>query len=48
LPVGLGGDAEVDARFLTPEQIGRDRNEALFGEFVASLADVGVDLEQLL
>src|ERR1700730_7598605 len=27
LPVGLGGDAEVDVRLLTPEEVGRDRNE---------------------
>jgi hypothetical protein len=46
LPIGLGGDAEVDARLLTPEQVGRDRNEALFRQFVAGLADVGVHTEQ--
>src|ERR1700732_4934223 len=48
LPVGLGGDAEVDARLLTPEQIGRDRNKALFGQFVAGLADVRVPPEHLV
>jgi hypothetical protein len=42
LPVGLGVDAEIDARLLTPEQVGRDRNKALFGQLVASLADIGV------
>jgi hypothetical protein len=45
LPVGLGGDAEIDARLLTPEQVGRDRDEALFGQLVASLADIGVHPE---
>jgi hypothetical protein len=48
LPVGLGGDAKVDAGLLTPEQVWRDRNEALFRQFVAGLANVGVDSEQLL
>ena len=49
LPVGLGGDViKVDARLLTPEQIGRDREEALFRQFVAGLANVGVHPEQLL
>src|SRR4029077_52360 len=48
LPVDLGGDAEVDARLLTPEQVGRNRNIALIGQFVAGLAYVGVHTEQLL
>src|SRR5713101_3097906 len=48
LPIGLGGDAKVDTRLLTPEQVGRDRNEALFSQFVAGLTDVGVHTEQLL
>src|SRR5712664_2042739 len=48
LPVGLGGDPKVDTRLLTPEQVGRDRNQALFRQFIAGLADVGVHPEQLL
>ena len=48
LPVGLGGDAKVDTRLLTPEQVGRDRNQALFRQFIAGLANVGVHPEQLL
>ncbi len=48
LPVGLGGDTKVNARLLPPEQVGRDRKETLFCQFVAGLADVGVDPEQLL
>src|SRR6266852_8037542 len=48
LPVGLGGDIQIDARLLPPEQVWRDRKEALFRQFVAGLADVGVHSEQLL
>src|ERR1700690_1667138 len=48
LPVGFGGDVQVDARFLPPEQVWRDRKEALFRQFVAVLANVGVHTEQLL
>src|SRR6266403_5116884 len=48
LPVGLGGNIKVDARLLPPEQVWRDRKEALFRQFVAGLADVGVHSEQLL
>jgi len=48
LPVGVRVDAEVDARLLTPKQVGRDGNKSLRGEFVAGLADVGVNAEQLL
>ena len=48
LPVGLGGNAEVDVGLLAPEQVGRDRNEALFGEFVAGLADIGVHAEHFV
>src|SRR4029077_20617918 len=39
LPVGLGGNIEVDARLLPPEQVWRDRKEALLRQFVAVLAD---------
>src|SRR6266568_5534346 len=38
----------MDARLLPPEQVWRDRKEALFRQFVAGLADVGVHPEQLL
>src|SRR5271156_6839623 len=37
LPIGLGGYIKVDARFLPPEQVWRDRNEALLRQFVAGL-----------
>src|SRR5580700_8278589 len=48
LPVSLGGNIKVDARLLPPEQVWRDRNEAMFRQFVAGLANVGVHPEQLL
>src|SRR5580692_9173798 len=48
LPIGLGGDIKVDARLLPPKQVWRDRNEALFRQFVAGLADVRVYPEQFL
>src|SRR5439155_2976946 len=48
LPVGLGGDTKVDTGLLTPEQVGRDRNQALFRQFVAGLANVGVHPEHLV
>src|SRR5438445_4234649 len=38
----------MDARLLPPEQVWRDRKEALFRQFVGGLADVGVHPEQLL
>src|SRR5260370_14971762 len=48
LPVGLGGDIQVNARLLPPEQVWRNRKEALFCQLVAGLANVGVYPEQLL
>src|SRR5208282_516029 len=48
LPVSLGDNIKVDARLLTPEQVWRDCDEALFGQFIAGLANVGVHPEQLL
>src|SRR5260370_5575925 len=48
MPIGLGDDAKVDTRLLTPEQVGRDRNEASFGQFVAGLTDVGGHTEHIL
>src|SRR2546430_11232676 len=48
LPVGLGGDSKVDLQLLPPEQVWCDRKEALFRQFVAVLANVGVHSEQLL
>src|SRR5271154_3819953 len=48
LPVGLGGDVQVDARLLTPEQVRSDRKVTLFRQFIAVLANVGVHPEQFL
>ena len=48
LPVRLRVDAKVNARLLSPEQIRRDRDKALLGQFVAGLADVGVHPEDLV
>src|ERR1700685_1330020 len=48
LPVGLGSNIQVDARLLPPEQIWCNREVALFCQFVAMLANVGVHSEQLL
>src|SRR5260370_32761548 len=48
LPVSLGGNVKVNSRLLPPEQVWGDRKEALFGQFVAGLANVGVHPEQLL
>src|SRR5580704_6266733 len=48
LPVSLRGDAKVNARLLTPEQVGCDRYKALLGQSVTGFADVGIDPEQLL
>src|SRR5271156_442235 len=42
VPVGLGGDVQVDARFLPPVQVWSDREVTLFCQFVAVLANVGV------
>src|SRR6266576_3492374 len=50
LPVGLGCDTKVDTGLLTPEQVGRDRNQALFRQFVAGLAKVNyylLDIEEV-
>src|ERR1700732_3697369 len=40
LPVGLGGDIQVDAGLLPPEQVWSDRKETLFRQFIAVLANV--------
>src|ERR1700734_711433 len=48
VPVGLGGNVQVDARLLPPEQIWSDREVTLFRQFVAVLANVGVHPEQFL
>src|SRR6266481_215730 len=48
LPVSLGGNVKVNSRLLPPEQVWRNRKEALFRQFVAGLANVGVYPEQLL
>jgi len=48
LPVGLGGDIQVDARLSPPEEVWRGRKESLCCKLVAGLADVGVHPEQFL
>src|ERR1700759_2111461 len=48
VPVGLGGDVQVDARLLPPVQVWSDREVALFCQFIAMLANVGVHTEQFL
>src|SRR5271155_654794 len=48
VPVGLGGDVQVDARLLPPVQVWSEREVTLFRQFVAVLANVGVHPEQLL
>src|SRR5580700_4310642 len=48
VPVGLGGDVQVDARLLPPVQVWSDREVALLRQFIAVLANVGVHPEQFL
>src|ERR1700724_1472622 len=48
LPVGFGGDVQVDAWLLPPEQIWSEREVTLFRQFIAVLANVGVHPEQFL
>src|SRR5580704_6474018 len=48
LPVGFGGDVQVDAWLLPPVQVWSDRDVTLFRQFIAVLADVGVHTEQFL
>src|SRR6202451_4566418 len=48
VPVGLGGDVQVDARFLPPVQVWSDREVALFRQFITVLANVGVHTKQFL
>ena len=48
LPVGFGRDVQVDARLLPPVQVWSDREVALFRQFIAVLANVGVHTEQFL
>src|SRR5579863_3978828 len=48
LPVGFGGDVQVDARLLPPEQVRSDREVALFSQFITVLANVRVHTEQFL
>ena len=40
-----GPVVEIDALLLAPKQVGSGRNEALSGQFVAGIANVGVDPE---
>src|ERR1700678_2778120 len=48
VPVGLGGDVQVDAGLLPPVQVWSDREVALLRQFIAVLANVGVPAEQVL
>src|ERR1700721_4273216 len=48
IPVGLGGDVQVDARLLPPVEVRSDREVTLLRQFIAVLADVGVHTEQFL
>src|SRR5271163_1471684 len=48
LPVGFGGDVQVDAWLLPPVQVWSEREVTLFRQFIAVLANVGVHPEQLL
>src|ERR1700722_9964276 len=48
LPVGLGGDVQVDAWLLPPVQAWSEREVTLFRQFIAVLANVGVHPEQFL
>src|ERR1700733_10190011 len=48
VPVGLGGDIQVDARLLPPVEVRSDREVTLFRQFIAVLADVGVHTGQFL
>jgi hypothetical protein len=48
LPVCVRSDTKIDARFLPPEQVRRDRDEALGRKLIACRPDVGVNAEQLL
>src|SRR5271170_2245525 len=42
VPVGLGGDVQVDARLLPPVQVWSDREVALLRQFIAVLPNVGI------
>src|SRR5271170_7000921 len=48
LPVGLGGDVQVEARLLPPVQVWSDREVTLFRQFIAVLTNVGVHPKQFL
>jgi hypothetical protein len=48
LPVSFGGDVQVDVRLLPPVQVWSDLEIALFRQFIAVLANVGVHTEQFL
>src|SRR5579863_7638765 len=48
LPVGFGGDVQVDARLLPPVQVWSDREVTLFRQFITVLANVGVHTKQFL
>src|ERR1700690_4443259 len=48
VPVGLGGDVQVDAWLLPPVRVRREPDVPLFRQFIAVPATVGVPPEQLL
>src|SRR5580698_4035690 len=48
LPVGFGGDVQVDAWLLPPVQVWSDREVTLFRQFIAVFANVSVHPEQFL
>jgi hypothetical protein len=48
VPVGLGGDVQVDAWLLPPVQVWSERDVTLFRQFIAVLANVGIHPEQFL
>src|SRR5277367_625062 len=48
VPVGLGGDVQVDAWLLPPVQVWSECEVTLFRQFIAVLANVGVHPEQFL
>src|SRR6202451_4063900 len=48
VPVGLGGDVQVDAWLLPPVQVWSERDVTLFRQLIAVPANVGVHPEQLL
>src|ERR1700678_3800743 len=48
VPVGLGGDVQVDAWLLPPVQVWSERDVTLFRQFIAVPCTFGVRPEQVL